>query len=498
MIAYFPTVYEDELLYSVIARYHEHSGNIAAKHTIEELFGNQKYVASFEFPTQLKLMHDKLSIFNVLSLHEWIEKHTLYAYYTNFLNEESKEKIYQGMIERRKVEVLQNTAGINTTTIKPRPYFKFCPECVKEDMLDLGETYWRMSHQLPSMFLCLKHSTLLRDSTVLVREINRHSFFSANPLNCLENDTVPVPAYSHKTMQLLLAIAKQSLILSNKNWNSNPDEVHAAYRYLLYSNGYKSVSGNTDLKKLTEDFQQFYGEEFLRLMQSSIDINDSSCWLHKIARKHSDRSFHPIRHLLFIHFLGETVEGVLDRNALSFEPFGSGPFPCLNVACNYYKQLIIPNVIITRDYDTGAPIGTFTCSCGFTYARKGPDSKCEDRYRIGKIKTFGSVWLEKLREYIVVDKKSLTETSKLLHSNRHTVSKYFSRITAESENFSSKISNNTVEDNYKKEWLELCKKYPHLSKTELRKKAAPFIHGYIDMTRIGFRGTHHLYENMSY
>ena len=40
MLHYFPTPYPDELWYSVIARYHTHSGALSWQATMEALFGN--------------------------------------------------------------------------------------------------------------------------------------------------------------------------------------------------------------------------------------------------------------------------------------------------------------------------------------------------------------------------------------------------------------------------------------------------------------------------
>ena len=37
MISFFPSPYPDELWYSVICRYHVHSGNSCAKHTMRQL-----------------------------------------------------------------------------------------------------------------------------------------------------------------------------------------------------------------------------------------------------------------------------------------------------------------------------------------------------------------------------------------------------------------------------------------------------------------------------
>ena len=40
MINFFPSPYPDELWYSVICRYHVHSGNYYAKHTLRQLYGD--------------------------------------------------------------------------------------------------------------------------------------------------------------------------------------------------------------------------------------------------------------------------------------------------------------------------------------------------------------------------------------------------------------------------------------------------------------------------
>ena len=40
MIGFFPSPYPDELWYSVICRYHVHSGNSCAKHTMRQLYGD--------------------------------------------------------------------------------------------------------------------------------------------------------------------------------------------------------------------------------------------------------------------------------------------------------------------------------------------------------------------------------------------------------------------------------------------------------------------------
>lgn len=45
MMTFFPVPYEDEVLYSVLARYHVRSGNISYKATMRDLFGSTSVTA---------------------------------------------------------------------------------------------------------------------------------------------------------------------------------------------------------------------------------------------------------------------------------------------------------------------------------------------------------------------------------------------------------------------------------------------------------------------
>ena len=53
-IGYFPSIYKDELLYSVFARYYQHTGHITYGYVAEELFGDSKVISSIEFINSLK------------------------------------------------------------------------------------------------------------------------------------------------------------------------------------------------------------------------------------------------------------------------------------------------------------------------------------------------------------------------------------------------------------------------------------------------------------
>ncbi|MGR5869230.1 TniQ family protein [Bacillus pacificus] len=51
-------------------------------------------------------------------------------------------------------------------------YFRYCPSCIVNDYERYGETYWRLNHQIPGVFICEKHETYLLNSSVVCKYTN--------------------------------------------------------------------------------------------------------------------------------------------------------------------------------------------------------------------------------------------------------------------------------------------------------------------------------------
>ncbi|MDQ0159473.1 TnsD family transposase [Alkalibacillus salilacus] len=465
MLGFFPSIRVNELMYSVFARYHVQSGNTVIKDTVNDLFGTKSAYATADFPTYLGHLHEKIKHFDGPKVDTWINKHSLYNYYTNFLPRKQRENIYHAMVNDTRQTTIQTKIGMTTSNVKPFPYFRFCPKCLEEDLEAYGETYWRMTHQLPSVFICLEHDEPIVESKVLIREKNKHEYIKATLENCGKNHQTLKA--NDKTRKWLEVIAEESQKLATTSYDYNLTELASKYHSTLQSKGYKTVKGHTDHKKLSDDFIHFFGEELLEILQSSVDYDNPHCWLKNIVRKHK-KGFHPIRHLLMILFLDETLETVLDDSKNMYHPFGKGPYLCLNKASNHYGKPVIKEVKITRDGKAKLLVGTFECGCGFIYSRRGPDTKESDKFKRGRIKAFGPVFQKKLEEYVHKDKKSYRETARLLGVDTNTVIKYADSKPEPSPitNFNDELEK---ELGYKQRWIALREENPELSKTELRK-----------------------------
>lgn len=431
---------------------------------MEELFEDRLQLAIPDLPNRLEVLSEKLQHFQVESMDVWIKKHTFFHYYTNFALPETKKFVYETMSSGLHKKATHMVTGVMASEVKDNHYMRFCPKCVKADIEQYGETFWRLSQQLPSAQICLKHRCLLLDSDVPFRPKNRHEYVMATRDNCQTNqqDIVLTP----RVEEHLYFLGLESMKLASNDYYFSWDTLQKAYRYLLQSKGYANAKGRVDQQALARQFQLFYGKEVLDRMQSRVDEDNPSCWLKAITRKHR-KAFHPVRHLLFIRFLGATIDTILSYSCKELLPFGKPLYPCLNKVCEGYKKDVIPDVLIHICTDTKKPVGTFLCpKCGFSYSRRGPDMNEKDRFKIGRIKSFGDHWFKRLDKLIRGDKASFRLAARELGVDTKTVIKYAQKVEKTCDSLNISI----VVEKDKKEWMELCNNADSFTITDIRRK----------------------------
>ncbi|PGA70813.1 TnsD family Tn7-like transposition protein [Bacillus pseudomycoides] len=464
MIAYLLSLYLDELLYSWFARYHEHYGNNSPKHTMKELFGSASISAVVDLPANISAFCENIKRFNPPNSKELIEQHTLYKYYTFFQLEEVKTKALDYIENGGKPGAIHMLLGIAASTIKDWQYIRFCPSCVKQDRENYGEAYWHMLHQLPKVHYCHIHQELLQDSKVELRNPQKHVFISAEKTE-LDKPYLQT-LYSQKTEQHLRKLSGESVKLIQINEQFDLIHIQQVYKYLMQINGYANYFGNVNQQYFTQQFKLHYGEEFLSLVDCNFDVNSDTSWVRSIVRKHR-KAFHPVQHLLLLNFLGVSIIEINNVVGKEYKPFGEAPYYCLNPATSHYKGRVITDLSITNCTDTRKPVGTFTCSCGFIYSRRGPDQYQDDAFKVGRIKNFGEVWKAKLQR-LVAQGLSYYAIAQVLECDYITIKKY----AETKDNIVEPLSySNLLQLKKETEWLNILKEHPYLNITEIRKLA---------------------------
>lgn len=84
MINFLPVMYDDELLYSVIARYKQMCGMVSNQAMVKDIFGKLIIMKSTLFPKHLDAFVQNLTPTSKLTTKEIIMKHTMFPFTLHF------------------------------------------------------------------------------------------------------------------------------------------------------------------------------------------------------------------------------------------------------------------------------------------------------------------------------------------------------------------------------------------------------------------------------
>jgi hypothetical protein len=462
VLIFFPPLYEDELFYSVLARYHQFSSNENSKITMEELYGSSTLCAATVFPSNLTKLTRRLPSPESYSPEFLINKHTFLPYFAPFIPNERYQELKLAM-SASDGKSIHMKVGITASTIKSPDCLRYCLECVETERALHGECYWHRTHQAEGVMVCPIHGCYLTESDIPYSERkNKHDFASLE--KNVRIDEVSNSKGNPSHLKHWNFISEQTFyLLNNMIKPFGLENLRRFYVTRLKHQGLATLTGRIKWIELIPLFNKFYGVAFLKELNCYISETDKDTWLHKVLRK-PKIACHPLRHILLLGFLGETILSLEQQQIHSnFEPFGNGPWPCLNKAAEHYKQPVINSCEITNDFKMKVPVGTFTCACGFVYSRKGPDKKEDDFYKIGRIKAFGYVWEQKLAELSRLD-LSLRRMAEILGVDPMTVKNKLKIKEKNNENVQTEL----LLESYRKEWTVLVEKNEGKTITEIR------------------------------
>lgn len=456
MLPFFTNPYPNELIYSAIARYHFYSGNIDFKDTLEEVFLSRSVIPSVEIGSQFTALAQQIG--SNYSAESLIADHTIYPYYALFLSKQRQKEIMQDI--KGNGQGLYTRLGLVAGSICKKDGLYYCNECAKHDVDQYGEPYIHRDHQLQGIDYCSHHEIKLRKYPVNFNMQSRLEFIRFE----LKSMELTPLHEADKFAKIQIKLAKMAYQLLKVPLNElSRENIVLKYRAFLRERNLVTASNCVRQSDLHEVFLANVPKEFLGKFESSIDESSEYNWL-KVLTRNVKRHVHPFRHLLLMLFLEIDVSSFIKRDN-DIGPFGKGPWPCLNKAAIHYKQPIIVGVEVTRDFKTKSPIGTFACSCGFIYARKGPDKIDEDRYRIGRVKVFGHVWQKKIEE-LSEQCLSIRAITRELDVDSKTVKRYlkgFNEVIAK-----EKPNDSPLIEQYRVEIVEGIKEHEESNRTQIR------------------------------
>ncbi|MEC1759897.1 TnsD family Tn7-like transposition protein [Schinkia azotoformans] len=310
MINYFPTLYEDELFFSAISRYRQMCGMVSKKALRRELFNEEFIIMSPFFPQKLDSFVNNLPPSSTMTSDEIIWNHTLFPFFSSFLTEEKKIQVISRMKNSKGV-CIESLLGISGSPIKTNQKLKYCPICYRNDLDSNGESYWRRLHQIPQIYYCLEHDVLLKTSPILCVD-SKTTYHCADDEIC--SDEILEDNFPSEYKRLNIEYAKIADILLNNKYQGKEKNFFIDY-YVdrLQEIQLISKDGRVKSKELGVKFLDFFSSEYLGFMKSDLDLNNRTNWLRRFLRKEGCNKS-PIRHILFLQFLGIEVGELFQAN----------------------------------------------------------------------------------------------------------------------------------------------------------------------------------------
>lgn len=302
MINCFPKLYEDELLYSAVSRYRRQCGLMNKESISRDFIFKTNKIFQIFFPLRLVKVAETLPIASKITAEYLLYNHTMYPFYTKLLPENIKNKIKNDMITKDNINIISNLGSGNI--IRQSNYLKYCPKCFKEDVDNLGESYWRREHQVAGILFCSKHKIQLEESKVLCSSINREYVC----LDDIDFDNIHTEYENYKDFNLKYIDLMHELININSQ-SMELIEIKKFYRDKLYDKGLTTSGGKIRIKELACAINEYYGQDYLKIMQSEIKDYDNN-WIMNFFNKDNNKPI--IRHLILLQFLNCSVKDMFD------------------------------------------------------------------------------------------------------------------------------------------------------------------------------------------
>lgn len=408
MLSYFPAIYPDELLYSVLARWLRHQGAVGMTHPLKHLFGRRFACASLDVPGWIGHLAAVLPQERGFTADGLIDQLTLFPYYTTYVPAPLRSACRLAMCSGT-ISGWHMRLGITAFRISRARGLRFCSLCLQEMQLHYGEPYWKRSHQLPGVLLCPEHGCALQHSALNLDDRGRFEYVAASDLECSPNcPHVQLPG--GRGAEILWEIARRSAeLLVNPSEPRDFTAWTAYYRMRMAHAGLAWSARRMKLADLLGSFSEHYEQAMACLASECSGIELYSDWLPGMVRKHR-KVAHPLQHIM--------LEAFLDSRAQSDGPFGAGPWPCCNPLAPHVGSLTVAS--ITRHRNRGHDVGVFECGCGYVYTRRFVQTK--GVLESPRVRQFGPLLDAELRRLVECGTK-LRPVARALRIDPKTVSR---------------------------------------------------------------------------
>ncbi|SAK74358.1 hypothetical protein AWB75_04136 [Caballeronia catudaia] len=459
------TPYHDEHLYSTIARYMKDVGVSEQGNATRALFGDAQPGRGEILCGLDHIARETHAVWNMSAI-EIAERFTLLPYFTRFVAPQVKESAYASTIRGglpRPYAIL----GLLRTTVKCADKLRFCAQCVEEDVSAGREPYWRRVHQLPGVFICTRHRTLLRISDVPFRSWRNNSACWHTLQAEIPSGATPAKRRSDLWLgnpHVVDVMVNSAALLYDAPRVQGPP-TYEYYFSRARENGFECRAGCIDSKALCASFSRMFGEEFLEAC--GLSVAGSGCadpWPLKLMvsrwRKHT---YQPLQHVVLEHFFDALTD---ERPSL----LNSTATPEAQLTCpNRFARHGVGHVldrVALHEGPNGNPVGRASCACGFWFSFRLCDKRTSEPV-VDRVLGYG----DDMRDYarrLRLEGMSRSEIAETMGLPFGVVRRF--GVRGKHLRVSSRSVTRSLILRYRKEWSKILTEMPVVSHTRAMKE----------------------------
>ncbi len=286
IIQFSPRIYEDEVVYSIVARLILNDLSTSISSGMKNVVGSKYLQLNSSLPSFLP----QLAGVTGYKVELLLNHHSLFTYYSMFAAESVRERAKQSLLDGNS-SAAYKTLGLLANRLDEKPCIKYCPECVRASEATYGDVIWFRDHQLPLVTLCTLHKCKLIDTPKL-----RKKFIFPSPLNEPELSDCAVS----------FKVAHFSQMLPNLG-AFEPAKLRIAYLLRLAKRGLatgKSIFITRWRERLRAYYAPLMGDKRVaNLLNDNSEHSFPATIFYNVHASH-----HSVKHILIICFLFEHID----------------------------------------------------------------------------------------------------------------------------------------------------------------------------------------------
>ncbi|MFT4940976.1 MAG: transposase [Paraglaciecola sp.] len=276
--AYAPPIYNDETVYSYVARLHLYRVETNHRATGQRWFGKAPINIDQRLPVGLQHLAESTGHLTNHLLHN----HTFFPLFAGFVS--SPDLLKQTMLSNSG-HSLANISTVAQAAMKQLGGSWYCPECIEQDRLTFGLAFWHLSHQMHGVISCPVHAINLRYLNTSSRK------FYLPP----QSDNAPRTIASKHAVRLTDLILRYSHDYQFVSYDCREDYWGGPVELLRLKNLQKgqSVDMTLLLPQVNEISESMFG---FQLLSESV--------IHNLLHK-SNYSCHPLKFIFLCYVLNQ-------------------------------------------------------------------------------------------------------------------------------------------------------------------------------------------------